>query len=107
MSPLGHYAGLDPWRQANIMLELTAPMVSIPKFAAAPRRVIDSGMLISSTAFLQGEVAAPVTLAMRGEVQNRRRGRDDLAVAIVLAVAEGVRTLAQRPQKTWRSAELA
>ena len=63
-------------------------------------------------AVLEGRVAAPVSLAMRaafaearvvvdsaaneklakaGEGTRRRRGRDDLAAAIILAVAEGVR----------------
>ena len=63
-------------------------------------------------AVLEGKVAAPVSLAMRaafaeaktvtdssaneklakaGEGQHRRRGRDDLAAAIVLSVAEAMR----------------
>ena len=67
------------------------------------------------SAVLEGRVAAPVSLAMRaafaeaktvtdsaaneklakaGEGQHRRRGRDDLAAAIVLGVAEGVRRAA-------------
>ena len=62
-------------------------------------------------AVLEGKVSAPVSLAMRaafseaktitdsasneklakaGEGQHRRRGRDDLAAAIVLGVAEGI-----------------
>ena len=69
------------------------------------------------SAVLDGKVAAPVSLAMRaafaearvvadsaaneklakaGEGQHRRRGRDDLAAAIVLAVAEGQRREAAR-----------
>ena len=64
------------------------------------------------SAVLEGKVAAPVSLAIRaalaeartvtdsaaneklaksGEGQHRRRGRDDLAAGIVLAVAEGAR----------------
>ena len=71
-------------------------------------------------AVLEGQVAAPVSLAMRaafaeakvvadsaaneklakaGEGQHRRRGRDDLAAAIVLAVAEGQRREASQPQR--------
>ena len=67
-------------------------------------------------------MAAPVSLAMRaafaeakvvadsatnekiakvGEGQHRRRGRDDLAAAIVLAVAEGQRREAAKPVRTW------
>ena len=74
-------------------------------------------------AVLEGQVAAPVSLAMRaafaeakvvadsaanekiakaGEGQHRRRGRDDLAAAIVLTVAEGVRRHAAKPTRTWR-----
>ena len=70
-------------------------------------------------AVLEGKIAAPVSLAMRaayaeartvadrasneklakaGEGQRRRRGRDDLAAAIVLAVAEGTRREAGKPQ---------
>ena len=74
-------------------------------------------------AVLEGQVAAPVSLAMRaafaeakvvsdaaanekiakaGEGQHRRRGRDDLAAGIVLAVAEGVRRHAAKPVRAWR-----
>ena len=72
------------------------------------------------SAVLEGKVAAPVSLAMRaalseakvvadasaneklakaGEGQHRRRGRDDLAAAIVLAVAEGMRREAATPPR--------
>ena len=75
------------------------------------------------SAVLDGKVAAPVSLAMRaafaearvvadsaaneklakaGEGQHRRRGRDDLAAAIVLAVAEGSRRDSAKPARTWR-----
>ena len=75
------------------------------------------------TAVLEGRVSPPVSLAMRaalaeartvtdsaaneklaksGEGQHRRRGRDDLAAAIVLAVAEGVRREAGRNVRRWR-----
>ena len=71
------------------------------------------------SAVLEGKVHPPVSLAMRaalseaktisdsasneklakaGEGQHRRRGRDDLAAAIVLAVAEGQRRQAAKPQ---------
>ena len=74
-------------------------------------------------AALEGKVAAPVSLAMRaalseaktvadsasneklakaGEGQHRRRGRDDLAAAIVLAIAEGVRREGAKIKRTWR-----
>ena len=70
------------------------------------------------SAVLEGKVAAPVSMAMRaalseaktvadssaneklaksGEGQHRRRGRDDLAAAIVLAIAEGTRREADKP----------
>ena len=73
-------------------------------------------------AALEGRVSAPVSLAMRaafaeakvvcdnsaneklakaGEGQHRRRGRDDLAAAIVLAVAEGTRRDTAKPLRTW------
>ena len=76
-------------------------------------------------AVLEGRVAAPVSLAMRaalaeartvadsaaneklaksGEGQHRRRGRDDLAAAIVLAVAEGMRRDAGRQPRGRRHA---
>ena len=72
------------------------------------------------SAVLEGHVSAPVSLAMRaafaeakvvadsaaneklakaGEGQHRRRGRDDLAAAIVLSVAEGQRREASQPQR--------
>ena len=75
------------------------------------------------SAVLDGKVEAPVSLAMRaafaeakvvvdsaaneklakaGEGQHRRRGRDDLAAAIVLAVAEGQRREAARMPHRWR-----
>ena len=71
------------------------------------------------SAVLEGKVTAPVSLAMRaalaeakvvadsaaneklakaGEGFHRRRGRDDLAAAIVLAVAEGMRREAAYPK---------
>ena len=75
------------------------------------------------SAVLDGRVAAPVSLAMRaafaearvvadsaaneklakgGEGLHRRRGRDDLAAAIVLAVAEGSRRDSAKQARTWR-----
>ena len=77
------------------------------------------------SAVLQGQVAAPISIAMRaafseartvvdgaaneklakaGEGQRRRRGRDDLAAAIVLAVAEGTRREAGKPSRRLRYA---
>ena len=71
-------------------------------------------------AALEGKIAAPISLAMRaafteaktitdgaaneklakaGEGQHRRRGRDDLAAAIVLGVAEGMRREAGAPRR--------
>lgn len=70
-------------------------------------------------AVLEGKVAAPISMAMRaalseaktvtdmssneklaksGEGQHRRRGRDDLAAAIILAIAEGTRREAAQPK---------
>ena len=46
--------------------------------------------------------AANEKLAKSGEGQHRRRGRDDLAAAIVLSVAEGARREGSRPVKRWR-----
>ena len=74
-------------------------------------------------AVLDGKVAAPVSLAMRaalaeaktvmdsaaneklakaGEGAHRRRGRDDLAASIILAISEGTRREASRPVRRWR-----
>ena len=74
-------------------------------------------------AVLDGKVAAPVSLAMRaalseaktvtdasaneklaksGEGAHRRRGRDDLAAAIILAVAEGIRREGAKITRRWR-----
>ena len=74
-------------------------------------------------AVLDGKVAAPVSMAMRaalaeaktvmdsasneklakaGEGAHRRRGRDDLAAAIILAISEGTRREASRPVRRWR-----
>ena len=70
------------------------------------------------TAVLDGKVSPPVSMAMRqalseaktvsdsaandklakgSEGQRRRRGRDDMAAAIILAVAEGTRREAEKP----------
>ena len=46
-------------------------------------------------------------LAKAGEGQHRRRGRDDLAAAIVLAIAEGVRREGATVKRTWRYRGLA
>ena len=76
-------------------------------------------MRLFRAAVLESKVAAPVSMAMRaalseaktiqdsssneklakssGEGQHRRRGRDDLAAAIILAVAEGTRREADKP----------
>ena len=75
-------------------------------------------------AVLEGKVSAPVSMAMRaalseaktvtdtgaaneklaksGEGQHRRRGRDDLAGAIILAIAEGSRREADTPKSRGR-----
>ena len=74
-------------------------------------------------AVLDGKVAAPVSIAMRaalaesktvtdsaaneklaksGEGSHRRRGRDDLAAAIVVGVAEGCRREGSTIQRRWR-----
>ena len=79
-------------------------------------------------AVLEGKVAAPVSLAMRaafaeaktvtdasaneklakaGEGQHRRRGRDDLAAAVVLAISEGMRREASSVSRPLRSAVAA
>ena len=79
-------------------------------------------------AVLERKVRPPVSLAMRsafgearvisdpagnsklakaGEGQRRRRGRDDLAAAIVLSVAEGARRSAKPKRPPWRYAGMA
>ena len=49
------------YMRAEVLLELTASMVSIPDGAAAPRRVIDTGFLIGSIAFPQGLIQTGAT----------------------------------------------
>ena len=48
------------------------------------------------------DTAANEKLAKAGEGMKRRRGRDDLAAAIVLAVAEGMRREANKPRPRFR-----
>lgn len=81
-------------------------------------------MRLFRAAVLEGKVSAPISLALRSALSEARTvadaaaneklakrgegkrnwGRDDLAAAVVLAVAEGQRrqAVAQRPQRTWR-----
>ena len=48
------------------------------------------------------DASANEKLARSGQGQHRRRGRDDLAAAIILAVAEGCRREGAKVQRRWR-----
>ena len=64
---------------------MTAPVSLAMRAALAEAKVV-------------ADSAANEKLAKAGEGQHRRRGRDDLAAAIVLAVAEGMRREAAYPK---------
>ena len=115
----------DRWRAGELEDGVREAGLSLPEPTWRGQGWKDGGedVRIFRAAVLDGKVAAPVSLAMRsafaeakvvvdsaaneklakaGEGQHRRRGRDDLAAAIVLAVAEGQRREAAKPVRRWR-----
>ena len=114
----------DRWRAGELEDGVREAGLSLPEPTWRGQGWRDGAQDVRSfrAAVLEGRVAAPVSLAMRaafaeakvvadsaaneklakaGEGQHRRRGRDDLAAAIVLAVAEGQRREAAKPVRTW------
>ena len=104
----------DRWRQGELAdgVREAGLLLPEPTWRGQGWRDGSQDVRLFRAAVLEGQVAAPVSLAMRaafaearvvadsaaneklakaGEGQRRRRGRDDLAAAIVLAVAEGLR----------------
>ena len=115
----------DRWRAGELEDGVRAAGLALPEPTWRGQGWRDGAqdVRLFRAAVLEGEVAAPVSLAMRaafaeakvvadsaaneklakaGEGQHRRRGRDDLAAAIVLAVAEGSRRDSAKPARTWR-----
>ena len=117
----------DRWRAGELSDGVTSAGLRLPEPTWRGQGWRDGAQDVRSfrAAVYEGRVAAPVSLAMRaalaeartvadssaneklaksGEGQRRRRGRDDLAAAIVLAVAEGTRREAargsSRPRRT-------
>ncbi|WP_419166412.1 hypothetical protein [Candidatus Palauibacter sp.] len=120
----------DRWRDGELEDGVNEARLTLPPPTWRGQGWRDGGADVRAfrTAVLEGGVAAPVSLAMRaalaeaktvsdpagneklakaGEGQHRRRGRDDLAAAIVLAVAEGQRREAGKPKPRWRYAGAA
>ena len=112
----------DRWRAGELEDGVREAGLSLPEPTWRGQGWRDGAQDVRSfrAAVLEGRVAAPVSLAMRaafaeakvvadsaaneklakaGEGQHRRRGRDDLAAAIVQAVAEGQRREASQPQR--------
>ena len=112
----------DRWRAGELADGVRDARLHLPEPTWRGQGWHDGGVDVRlfRTAVLENKVAAPVSLAMRaafaeartvmdsasnekiakaGEGQRRRRGRDDLAAAIVLAVAEGTRQESNRPQR--------
>ena len=114
----------DRWRAGELEDGVREAGLSLPEPTWRGQGWRDGAQDVRSfrAAVLEGRVAAPVSLAMRaafaeakvvvdsaaneklakaGEGQHRRRGRDDLAAAIAIAVAEGQRREAAKPVRTW------
>lgn len=117
----------DRWRAGELSDGVTEAALRLPEPTWRGQGWRDGAQDVRAfrAAVLEGRVVAPVSLAMRaalaeartvadsaaneklakaGQGQRRRRGRDDLAAAIVLAVAEGMRREARRPSRPRRSA---
>ena len=115
----------DRWREGELTDGCRESGLSLPVPTWRGQGWRDQSQDVRSfrAAVLEGQVSAPVSLAMRAafsecvtvtdgasnakiaknsESGRRKRGRDDLAVAICLAVAEGVRWLARAPKRSWR-----
>ena len=110
----------DRWRAGELEDGVKAVGLNLPEPTWRGQGWRDGAVDVRAfrSAVLDGKVAAPVSMAMRaalseaktiqdsssneklaksGEGQHRRRGRDDLAAAIILAVAEGTRREADKP----------
>ena len=104
----------DRWRAGELEDGVKAAGLNLPEPTWRGQGWRDGAIDVRQfrAAVLEGNVAAPVSMAMRaalaeaktvtdsaaneklaksGEGQHRRRGRDDLAAAIILAIAEGAR----------------
>ncbi len=115
----------DRWRAGELEDGVTEARLSLPEPTWRGQGWRDGAEDVRTfrAAVLENRVAAPVSLAMRaafaeaqtvsdtaaneklakaGEGMKRRRGRDDLAAAIVLAVAEGTRREANKPRPRFR-----
>ena len=115
----------DRWRDGELSDGVAAAGLSLPEPTWRGQGFKDGAEDVRGfrASVLDGAVAAPVSLAMRaafaearvvldpagnekiakaGEGQRRRRGRDDLAASIVLAVAEGRRRDAAAPRPRFR-----
>ena len=115
----------DRWRQGELEdgCRESGLFLPVPSWRGQGWRDQGQDTRAFRAAVLEGQVSAPVSLAMRAafaeavtvadpagnqkiaknsEGGRRKRGRDDLAVAICLAVAEGVRWLARAPKRSWR-----
>ena len=115
----------DRWRAGELEDGVAEARLSLPEPTWRGQGWRDGAEDVRAfrAAVLENRVAAPVSLAMRaafaeaqtvsdasaneklakaGEGMKRRRGRDDLAAAIVLAVAEGTRREANKPRPRFR-----
>ena len=115
----------DRWRAGELEDGVTEARLSLPEPTWRGQGWRDGAEDVRAfrAAVLENRVAAPVSLAMRaafaeaqtvsdtaaneklakaGEGMKRRRGRDDLAAAIVQAVAEGMRREANKPRPRFR-----
>ena len=122
-----HAIAADRWRAGELTDGVNETGLRLPEPTWRGQGWRDGAQDVRSfrAAVLEGRVAAPVSLAMRaalaeartvadsaaneklaksGEGQHRRRGRDDLAAAIVLAVAEGMRRDAGHQPRSRRHA---
>ena len=122
-----HAIAADRWRAGELTDGVNETGLRLPEPTWRGQGWRDGAQDVRSfrATVLEGRVAAPISLAMRaalaeaktirdnssneklakaGEGQHRRRGRDDLAAAIVLAVAEGMRRDAGRQPRTRRHA---
>ena len=115
----------DRWRAGELCDGVRSAGLNLPEPSWRGQGWRDGAQDVRAfrAAVLEGQVSAPVSIAMRaafaeaktvvdasaneklaksGEGQRRQRGRDDLAAACILAVAEGTRQNATRARRTWR-----
>ena len=84
------------WRDGSIDVRLFRAAVLENKVAALVSLAMRAAFAEAKTV---SDASANEKIAKAGEGQHRRRGRDDLAAAIVLAVAEGQRREASQPSR--------